>query len=96
MKNNDTSKPQRLYAIVPTLDAIPPCIQDKHIIEDIHNLSDYEGTEEWYCSNCHIRLRNWVRLLPSKDDEFGTLDPYKYLFKFCPECGEKIDWEDNK
>lgn len=50
------------------------------------NYSDYD---EFRCSRCGLHLEDWTRIV-YEDNE--TIYP-EYAFKYCPECGAKIEVE---
>lgn len=55
-----------------------------------HNInSDYAECDEFVCSNCGIELQDWHSV--ERDEEDGDITYHKYEFKYCPNCGAKMD-----
>ena len=52
------------------------------------NIGKVHPVDEFVCSGCGIFLEGWTRVVT---DEDGDLFYYEYEFKYCPECGAKID-----
>ena len=50
---------------------------------------DYAECDQFVCSNCGIELQNWHRVEHDEDD--GDVTYHGYEFKYCPNCGAKID-----
>lgn len=57
-----------------------------------HNVnSDYAECDQFVCSNCGIELQDWHRV--ERDEDNGDVTYHEYEFKYCPNCGAKIDVE---
>lgn len=53
------------------------------------NIGDVHPVDEFVCSECGIVLEGWTRVVTDEDD--GELFYYEYEFKYCPNCGAKMD-----
>ena len=47
--------------------------------------TDYDGVDQFVCSECGIELQNWVRV--ERDEDDGDETHHEYRFNFCPNCG---------
>ncbi|MDY5704408.1 MAG: hypothetical protein SPK77_05575 [Lachnospiraceae bacterium] len=57
-----------------------------------HNVNtDYAECDQFVCSNCGIELQDWHRV---ERDEDGDIVFHEYEFKYCPNCGAKIESEE--
>ncbi len=67
----------------PTVDAV----------EVVHgqNVSPMHPVDEFQCSKCGLILRDWSEVKIDEDE----LDEqyYEFEFKYCPNCGAKMDGE---
>ncbi len=52
------------------------------------NITDMHPVDEFICSQCGIDLTEFCRYDPEEDVS------YEYKFKYCPECGAKMDLEE--
>ena len=61
------------------------------VVEVVHgeNISTIHPVDEFVCSECGIVLEGWTRVVTDEDD--GDLFYYEYEFKYCPNCGAKMD-----
>ena len=50
---------------------------------------DYAECDQFVCSNCGIELQDWHRV--ERDIDTGDITYHQYEFKYCPNCGAKID-----
>ena len=50
---------------------------------------DYAECDQFVCSNCGIELQDWHRV--ERDEDDGDVTYHEYEFKFCPNCGARID-----
>lgn len=53
------------------------------------NLSAVADCDEFICSSCGIHLSDWVKVVIDYDENDTTY--HEYCFKFCPECGHKVE-----
>lgn len=53
------------------------------------NVTKKHPVDEFICSECGIVLVDYERLEIDKDD--GDENCYEYEFRFCPNCGAKMD-----
>lgn len=57
-----------------------------------HNVNaDYAECDQFVCSNCGIELQDWHRV--EHDEDNGDMLYHHYEFKYCPNCGARIDSE---
>ena len=56
---------------------------DVQQVKHTENLSIFAFSDEFICKNCGIHLAEWVKL--------DVEDYEEYEFKFCPNCGARID-----
>lgn len=55
-----------------------------------HNCNeDYADCDQFVCSECGIELQDWHRVERDLDD--GDISYHEYTFRFCPNCGAKIE-----
>lgn len=54
------------------------------------NISEESEDDEFQCSYCGITLT--ASQIIDKDPDDGDKELHSYLFKFCPNCGRRIDW----
>ena len=60
-----------------------------------HNVNpDYAGCDQFVCSNCGIELQDWHRV--ERDEDDGDITYHGYEFKYCPNCGAKIEKIDKR
>lgn len=51
---------------------------------------DYAEFDQFICSECEAHLQDWV--LMDEDDEDIV---HEYVFKYCPNCGAKVEDKDD-
>ena len=56
--------------------------------ETCTNLSDYNSTDLFKCSNCGIELGEYRQF--EIDEDYGDRYGHQYKPKYCPNCGSKI------
>lgn len=57
-----------------------------------HNCNeDYADCDQFVCSECGIELQDWHRV--ERDEDDGDISYHDYVFRFCPNCGAKIEGE---
>ena len=49
---------------------------------------DYAERDQFVCSNCGIELQDWLRV---EHEDNGYTTYHQYKFKYCPNCGAKVD-----
>jgi len=55
-----------------------------------HNVNtNYGECDQFVCSNCGIELQDWSRIERNEDGD--DIIYHEYEFKYCPNCGAKID-----
>ena len=54
--------------------------------------TEYDDCDQFVCSECGIELQDWRRV---ERDEDGLEVYYEYRFRFCPNCGMKINGGDD-
>ena len=66
----------------PTIEAVP-------VVHGYNNNQNYHEVDEFRCSVCGLHLEDWSRRIFDEDtgDEFFV----EYAFKYCPNCGAKMD-----
>lgn len=57
--------------------------QDSHT----ENITEWEHFDSFKCSKCGIQLEGWTRHDVEYDDDIYN----QYVFKFCPECGRRVE-----
>ena len=50
---------------------------------------DYAGCDQFVCSNCGIELQDWHQV--ERDEDDGDITYHEYEFRFCPNCGAKLE-----
>ena len=53
------------------------------------NENKYASCDEFICSECGIHLADWSTIEIETDD--GTYWDIEYSFKYCPNCGRKVE-----
>lgn len=53
------------------------------------NITEMHPSDEFVCSECGIDITDFCRYDPEEDAT------YEYEFKYCPNCGAKMDGEQN-
>lgn len=56
----------------------------------VKNKSTNPHCKDFICSNCNLRIKNWVTV---EDDNITNVD---YTFRYCPSCGLEIKETENK
>lgn len=55
-----------------------------------HNVNtNYGECDQFVCSNCSIELQDWSRIERNEDGD--DIIYHEYEFKYCPNCGAKIN-----
>lgn len=98
MKDEYISKQQALdelfcerctYAATRVIKNIPPA--DVAPVVHGKNITKRHPVDEFVCSECGIILFDYERLEIDEDDDDENC--YEYEFRFCPNCGAKMDEE---
>lgn len=54
-----------------------------------HNCNeDYADCDQFVCSECGIELQDWHRV--ERDEDDGDISYHDHVFRFCPNCGAKM------
>ena len=78
---------EKLKAITDLINGVPSVTP---VPKKCHNAnSDYAECDQFVCSNCGIELQDWHRV--ERDIDTGDITYHQYEFKYCPNCGAKID-----
>ena len=51
--------------------------------------TEYDDCDQFVCSECGIELQDWHRVEREEDD--GDVTYHEYRFRFCPNCGAKME-----
>ena len=54
-----------------------------------NNNNDYADCDQFVCSECGIELQDWHSVERDIDD--GDITYHEYTFKYCPNCGAKME-----
>ena len=54
-----------------------------------NNNEDYADCDQFVCSECGIELQDWHRV--ERDEDDGDITYHEYTFKYCPNCGRKVE-----
>ena len=57
-------------------------------LETTRNISTIHHSDKFICEKCGLILENWHRTVYT-DDGFEYYQ--EYIFKFCPNCGRKVE-----
>ena len=49
---------------------------------------DYDGVDQFVCSECGIELQDWHSVERCED---GEVIFHEYTFRYCPNCGKKVE-----
>lgn len=76
-----------VWAVVKSLDNAPTA----DVVEVKHgeNIGTLHPVDEFICSECGIVLEGWTKVVTDEDD--GEMYFYEYEFKYCPNCGARMD-----
>lgn len=55
--------------------------------------ADYAEQDQFICSKCGIHLQDWVRI---DEDDYEDEIVHEYVFRFCPNCGKKLEEIDDE
>ncbi len=55
--------------------------------------ADYAEQDQFICSECGIHLQDWVRI---DEDDYEDGIVHEYVFRFCPNCGKKLEEPDDE
>ena len=63
---------------------------EKEVNNTCHNNNeDYADCDQFVCSRCGIELQDWHRV--ERDEDDGDITYHEYTFKYCPNCGRKVE-----
>ena len=83
-KNIPTADVFDTLSLIPAAD-VQPVKHGKNIA------TEYDGVDQFVCSECGIELQNWVRV--ERDEDDGDETHHEYRFNFCPNCGTDMRGE---
>ena len=69
------------------VDSIPAA--DVRPVNDGENITENNPVDEFVCSKCGIILEDWSMVEIDEDD--GERTNHEYVFRFCPNCGAKME-----
>lgn len=56
------------------------------------NVSEWHEVDEFVCSECGIKLTDWVEVIEDEEQAFR----FEYAFKYCPSCGARVVSEEEQ
>lgn len=71
------------------------CVYGEVIMEELKyckNLGEGDIRDQFVCSNCGIELQQWVKV--ERDLDYDDEEYSEYWFRYCPNCGKKIDYDE--
>ncbi len=77
------------YAAAKLLDEVP--VADVAEVRHGSNITEMHPVDEFICSECGFMCEDLVEKI--YDDEGDYFHYREYEFKYCPECGAKLDKE---
>ena len=88
-KISKTSYPKRYFTVSDVLWCIriAPSVDVEPVVYG-KNITEMHPVDEFICSECGIDIADFCRYDPKEDA------CYEYEFKYCPNCGAKMDLED--
>lgn len=89
IRNEDYLLPaeETLYKVVKNMPSVKP--QEP---KTGHNCNeDYADCDQFVCSECGIELQDWHSV--ERDEDDGDIIYHDYVFRFCPNCGAKMESE---
>ena len=69
----------------PTIDAAP-------VVHGFNDNRNYHEVDEFRCSECGLHLEDWIRHVYDEEMQEEWFTEYK--FKHCPECGAKMEGDE--
>ena len=81
MSNEENHK---LWEFIKDLPSVTPAPKKCH-----NENHDYAECDQFVCSNCGIELQDWHRV--ERDIDTSDITYHQYEFKYCPNCGARID-----
>lgn len=67
----------------PTIEAKP--------VQHGRNISCMNPVDGFLCSECHTKIEGYYKVVYDEDTE--DYNHYEYEFKYCPNCGARMDGE---
>ena len=84
MSNEENHKLWKFIKNLPSITSAPKkCHNENH---------DYAGCDQFVCSNCGIELQDWHKV--ERDEDDGDITYHGYEFKYCPNCGARVDYSE--
>ena len=68
----------------PTIEAEP--------VRHGRNISCMNPVDGFLCSECHTKIEGYYKVVYDEDTE--DYNHYEYEFKYCPNCGARMDGEE--
>ena len=66
-----------------------PASSDVEPVRHGHNANEkYHAVDEFRCSECGIHIEDWTAFFEDEDDGEYTAE---YEFRYCPNCGARMD-----
>lgn len=83
------------YGIIIAIDILEKQTPAADVVEVKHgeNITKMYPTDEFICSECGLIMRDFEEILV---DEENDECHYEFEFKYCPQCGAKMDGKDGE
>lgn len=90
-ENTEEERDENIYAIVRLQDFDNQITEDVQKVKHGKNLTKAHPVDEFICSECGYMTEDCTEKKYSQDGDYCYLCEYEY--KFCPNCGAKMDKE---